>query len=125
MGPKRDSSLTAEARIGRAWRELRRGASMQTLRALLYGEGPSAVDLGQVDALDVLVQRPEWRMGELARALRVDRSTATRTVTRLVADGLAERADHPADARGVLVRATARGQSVHERLAKRGGEVLT
>ena len=44
-----------------------------------------------MDTLDLLVQQPAWRMSELAEALRVDPSTATRAVQRLVRAGLADR----------------------------------
>ena len=74
----RASDLAVLFRIGAAWRELRRGASMQAFRPIVYGEGDDALDLGQVDALDMLVFHGSVRMGDLADALRVDASTATR-----------------------------------------------
>jgi DNA-binding MarR family transcriptional regulator len=92
---------------------------MQSIRAILHGTGADALDLGQVDALDLLVQRDSWRMTDLADALRIDRSTATRAVARLVDAAFAVRAAAPGDARGVLVRATAKGRRVQERLADR------
>lgn len=119
MQRRDDDVLPDEVRIGVAWRELRRGASMQSIRAILHGTGADALDLGQVDALDLLVQRDAWRMTDLADALRIDRSTGTRAVARLVEAGLAARAVAPGDARGVLVRTTARGRRVQERLAER------
>src|SRR3954451_25371811 len=72
-----------EARIGAAWRELRR-ASTQALRPLLFGTGPDALELGQVGTLDLLALHGPVRMRDLAEALRVDASTATRAVARLV-----------------------------------------
>jgi hypothetical protein len=69
------SELAVLFRVGAAWRELRRGASMQAFRPMVYGEGDEALDLGQVDALDLLVFHGSARMGELAEALRVDAST--------------------------------------------------
>ena len=83
------SELAVLFRVGAAWRELRRGASMQAFRPMVYGEGDEALDLGQVDVLDLLVFHGSARMGELAEALRVDASTATRAVNRLVDAGLA------------------------------------
>ena len=78
-------------RIGLAWRELRRGASMTVLREQFLGTGEDALEPGQMDTLDVLLSRESWRMGDLADALRVDPSTATRAVERLTRINLAER----------------------------------
>jgi DNA-binding MarR family transcriptional regulator len=103
-------------RIGRAWRELRRGAAMAVVRQRIYGED---LELGQTDALDVLVLHGPCRMGEVADALRVDASTATRAVARLVDAGLAQRTPAPGDARGVLVAATRKGRAVHDRFSTR------
>jgi len=94
-------------RIASAWRELRRGAATQRLREyFLDGE---TLDQGQLDTLDVLVTRPAWKMSEIAEALRVDPSTATRAVQRLVDIGLAQRAPSRHDARVVLVTASDEG----------------
>ena len=95
-------------RIAIAWRELRRGASTQRLRE--YFTTPEALDQGRTDTLDVLTTRSAWRMSELAEALRVDPSTATRAVQRLVDIGLAERNASIDDARVVLVSASATGR---------------
>lgn len=107
---------TDEHRVGVAWRELRRGASMMRFRELLYGD---ELEMGQVDALDLLVQHGTSRMRDLADALRVDASTATRTVNRLVRAGLVERVPDPDDARGVRVRISDRGEELQAALAER------
>jgi DNA-binding MarR family transcriptional regulator len=101
-------------RIGLAWRDLRRGASMSVLQGLLYGE--TGLDLGQLDTLEHLTHVDGQRMSDLAEAMRVDASTATRAVQRLVDAGFAERSPDPVDARCVLVRATALGRRRHEEL---------
>jgi DNA-binding MarR family transcriptional regulator len=49
-------------------------------------------------------------MSELASSLHVDRSTATRVVDRLVAEGVAERIPFGGDRRGIVVRATGQGR---------------
>lgn len=113
-----------ERRIGTAWRELRRGASMNTLRALLYGEGDDALDLGQIDGLDLLAQVGACRMTDLADVLRVDRSTATRAVDRLVESGLAERRRSAGDARVVEVVLTAEGRRRHDALVARRRDAM-
>lgn len=109
-------------RIGSAWREMRRGASMTTLRERLQAD---VLDLGQLDALDLLTERDGVRMGDLASLLRVDASTATRTVDRLVEDGLAERCDDAVDGRRVVVRPSERGRQLHADLAERRRAFLT
>lgn len=106
-------------RIGVAWRELRRGASMAALRPLIYGDTPDALDLGQADALDVLAGCGPTRMSSLADALRVDASTATRAVDRLVARGLVLRQRSDGDARVLQVALAEPGRKVHHELLRR------
>ena len=103
-------------RIGRAWRELRRGAMSGEFREAVYGGG---LDVGQADALELLVVNGACRMSELAASLRVDASTATRAVQRLVDAGYAERTAVPDDARGVTVAATDAGREAHTEVAER------
>lgn len=103
-------------RIGVAWRELRRGATAARFRDLVHGPD---LEMGQVDALDLLVQNGTSRMRDLAGALRVGASTATRAVARLADAGLVERVDDPDGARAVRVRLTPRGEAAHARMAER------
>ena len=114
-----DHGLGAEdvalaARIGWSWKELRRGAAMGELRSYLFGDGTTALEAGQWDTLDLLVRRPVWRMSELAEGLRVDPSTATRAVQRLLKTGLADRRSCVDDGRVVLVSATDEGRRRHQ-----------
>jgi DNA-binding MarR family transcriptional regulator len=111
-------------RVGLAWRELRRGASMGVLREQFLGTGDDALEPGQMDTLDVLVTAEAWRMGDLADALRVDPSTATRAVERLTRIHLAERLSGPDDRRVVLVRATAMGRARHDEAYGRWRRVM-
>jgi DNA-binding MarR family transcriptional regulator len=99
-------------RIGAAWKELRRGASMLELRQLMYGGrvGAEPLDVALGDALDAIIEHEPIRMGDLAEALRVDASTATRTVARLTAAGLAARVECADDRRVVQVKATPAGR---------------
>lgn len=106
-------------RISLAWRELRRGASASAVREFLHGKSEDAIDQGQIDTLDVLASQPHWRMSELADALHVEPSTATRAVQRLVADGLAERLRDADDGRVVKVRISAAGRAVRDEVVKR------
>ena len=114
-----------EGRIQVAWRELRRGASMQRLRELIIGIGPDALDLGQLDTLELLVRRSRLRMNELADALRIDNSSATRAIARLVDAGLARREPCPGDARGVIVVPTEEGIARWESLSHRWRAAMT
>ena len=109
-------------RIGRAWTELRRGASMSGLRDYVFGvEDP--LDQGQMDALDLLA-RSDRTMRGLADRLRVDPSTATRAVKSLVDDGLAERFASPDDGRVVMVRITPEGRRRHAEVDARRSHAM-
>jgi DNA-binding MarR family transcriptional regulator len=112
-----DADRELAVRVGRAWRELRRGAAMGKLREAMFTTGGESLEPGQIDSLDLLAQRPEWRMSELADALRVDPSTATRAVQRLEKVGLAKRQPCPLDGRVVMVSATPEGLVRYEELA--------
>lgn len=106
-------------RIAIAWRELRRCASTPALRYQFFGSAVDALEQGQMDTLDLLLVREGWRMCELAEALRVDPSTATRAVQRLVNDGLAERRQSTYDGRVVLVYPSAEGRRRHAAVSRR------
>jgi DNA-binding MarR family transcriptional regulator len=104
-------------RIGRAWIELRRGAWTHHLRSYLFADD-DPIEPGQMDALDLLSRR-DRTMKQLAERLRIDPSSATRAVQRLVADGLAERYDAPDDGRIVMVRVSTEGRRRHTAVAGR------
>lgn len=111
-------------RIGFAWRGIRRGASAAGLREFLYGTGDDAIEQGQMDSLDMLATQPSWRMSELAEALRVDPSTATRAIQRLEKAGLAERSPSLEDGRVVEVSITDAGRERHQDVAERRSRLL-
>ena len=106
-------------RIANAWKELRRGAAMVTVRDYFYVAEEDSIEPGQMDTLDLLVQQPAWRMSELAEALRVDPSTATRAVHRLVRSGLASRGSGTEDGRVVMVSVTEAGRHRHSAISAR------
>ena len=112
-------------RIGLAWREIRRGASAAGLRDWLYGTGDDGIEQGQMDSLDQLASRPSWRMSELAEALRVDPSSATRAIQRLEKAGLAERRPSTEDGRVVEVAITEEGRRRHAIVGERRSEMMT
>lgn len=117
--------LDLAVRIGLAWIEIRRGAGASALRDHLFGTGEDAIEQGQMDTLDLLAQQPSWRMSELAEALRVDPSTATRAVQRLVGAGLADRKASDDDGRVVIVSITRAGRRRWKEVAQRRAEVLS
>ena len=111
-------------RIGSAWRQLRRGGSMLELRQMMYGGAKDTLDVAQGDALDAIIELEPVRMGDLAAALRVDASTATRTVARLADAGLATRVECEGDKRGVAIKATAQGRRRQARMVTTATETL-
>ena len=120
----RPDDLDVAVRLGRAWRELRRGGSNTVVRDFFFGNGEDALEYGQMDTLDVLIREPSWRMSDLAVALRVDPSTATRAVQRLVSTGLVERTTDREDGRVVIVQITEAGRDLHHRIDLRRAYVL-
>jgi DNA-binding MarR family transcriptional regulator len=125
--PATEQNLEMAGRIGRAWRELRRGSSASTLREAIYGPCENSdvtVEPGQMDALDLLVTVESCRMGDLAEHLRIDPSTATRAAQRLVKDELAQRVDHEGDGRVVELAATEKGRAVHAAVSERRRAVI-
>jgi DNA-binding MarR family transcriptional regulator len=115
--PSRGASDDAQVymRISDTWRELRRGLATRAYKDLLFG----GLDHAQVDVVDVLSERAEWRMSDLAVALRVERSTMTRAIDRLERSGLAQRRTvlGAADGKSVRVRLTRGGKALHKTIA--------
>ena len=125
--PANEENLEMVGRIGRAWREIRRGASASVLRESIYGsstKGEITAEPGQMDALDLLVTVESCRMGDLAEHLRIDPSTATRAVQRLIKDNLAHKVHHEGDGRVVEIAATEKGRHVHAAVAERRRGVI-
>ncbi len=112
------------ARVSVAWRELRRGLAVTYVRDQLFGVGPDALEPTHLDVLDLLVQRPDWRMSELAAALRVDPSTVTRTLQRMEVAGLAERSPDLHDGRVITVHLSASGRECQAMAAARRRSII-
>lgn len=96
--------------IGTAVRGLR-----SRLDRALQGAG---LRLGQYQLLRLLWEHDGLTPRELADRLTVEMPTVTRTVQRMVRDGLARREAHPSDARSVRIYLTERGQRVRERVSE-------
>ena len=70
------------------------------------------VTLTQFRALVIIASRGPLHLAALADAMGVHPSNATRTCDRLVATGLADRRDNPADRRHLLLTLTAAGRDL-------------
>ncbi|MGK5531259.1 MarR family winged helix-turn-helix transcriptional regulator [Streptomyces sp. URMC 129] len=75
------------------------------------------VPVSEAHALTELAREGELRQAELARRLRLVKSTVSRLVGQLAARGWVERSSAHADGRGVLVRLTPAGQRAAGELA--------
>lgn len=124
-GARQRTSFELGTRIAISWSEIRRNASMGTVRDYLFGTGENRLDQGQMDSLDLLAQQSCWRMSDLADALRVDPSTATRAVQRLLAVGLAVRRTSEDDGRVVIVEITEAGRQRHADVDLRRAVLMT
>lgn len=74
------------------------------------------VSLTQLRVLVLVATRGRLNLGQVADALGVHPSNATRTVDRLVVAGLLERTNDPKDRRYLLLDLTAQGHEVVERV---------
>ena len=78
----------------------------------------SGLRLGQYQVLRHLWDDDGLTPREIADRLTVEMPTVTRTVQRMVRDGLVERQAHPDDARSVRIYLTKRGQDLRAELAE-------
>jgi DNA-binding MarR family transcriptional regulator len=76
---------------------------------------PLGLNVARHRALAVVARMQPCGMTELADFCAVDRTTMTRTVDQLFANGLVERMTPVSDRRQVLLTVTSAGRSVHER----------
>jgi DNA-binding MarR family transcriptional regulator len=102
-----DQSLAAE--LSRLWRELGTVLASRRLLASLSGEAVGRLTPTKVRALELLAERGALRIGDLAAAMAIDETTATRLADRLEAIGAATRSPHAGDRRGTLVALTPDG----------------
>ncbi|MGH1506122.1 MAG: MarR family winged helix-turn-helix transcriptional regulator [Acidimicrobiales bacterium] len=108
-------------RVGRAWREIRRGASARKVKDLFYssGDDEAGLDMALADALTVLCLQGPMRMGELADALRITPASTTRAVACLAEEGLVQREKDDDDQRTVRVSATKAGHHRNDIVSSR------
>ncbi|GAB3434165.1 hypothetical protein GCM10027517_01950 [Phycicoccus ginsengisoli] len=106
-------------------------AVMRAARVLMavvaesVAEVEDLVSVTQLRVLVVAAARGRMNLGEVASALGVHPSNATRTVERLVVAGLLERTDNPDDRRYLALELTPEGRAVVERvMAYRRASIL-
>ena len=87
-------------------------AALHLLRRLAQDDRATGVSAPRLSALSVLVFGGSRTIGELASLEGVTPPTMTRLVAALVADGLIDRREDPADRRVVRVQASATGRSL-------------
>ena len=74
------------------------------------------VSVPQCYGLEALVQEGPQTLGELAKSLYVDKSTASRIVDALERKGYLDRAPHPGDGRALRLTATPSGRRLVKRI---------
>src|SRR4029079_19440188 len=87
-------------------------AALHLLRRLAQDDRATGVSAPRLSALSVLVFGGPRTIGELASLEGVTPPTMTRLVAAMVADGLIDRREDPADRRVVRVQASATGRSL-------------
>jgi DNA-binding MarR family transcriptional regulator len=95
---------------------MRIAVSLRDYRRLRPRELSIPMPLGQIDTLDAIARNGPCTMVELADALRIDASTATRAVEPLVRNHLVERRRSDRDARAVIVELSREGRRVERQL---------
>jgi DNA-binding MarR family transcriptional regulator len=93
--------------------------AVHLLRSLAAIDKLAGLTPARLSALSVLVFAGPQSLGALAAAEEVAGPTMTRIVDGLAGSGLAERLPDPADGRGVLIAATAAGDSLMRAAAAR------
>lgn len=106
------SRRTSPAREVEAVADRLHSAALHLLRRLRAEDDELGISPPRLSALSVVVFAGPLPIGELATAEGVAPPTMTRLVDGLERDGLVRREADPADRRGVLVRATAKGSRV-------------
>ncbi len=123
MGDEESFALIGDRFIA-ANHALRQSSRRQRMQSELYRVGDRELTPVQVDTLELLASRDEWRVREIADGLGVDRSTASRTLNPLVDLGLATRRTDPDDRRNVVVAVTTTGRRTATTIRMRRQELM-
>jgi DNA-binding MarR family transcriptional regulator len=89
-------------------------AMLHMMRRVRREDDAFGLSAPRMSALSVVHFGGPRTIGEIARMEQVSPPTMTRLIAALEADGLVRRTTAPADARSVLIEATARGRRVME-----------
>lgn len=119
MGTAMTVNVDIRRRVGKAWREIRRGAAMVRVKDLFYGQGGDPLDIALADALSLICQQGPLRMGELAEAMHITPASTTRAVGCLVDKGLVERVRAEDDQRSIVVTPTMAGRERYGEISSR------
>ena len=79
------------------------------------------LSIAQCHALEVLTLRGGLTLNEMAAALYLDKSTASRVVAAIERKGYVERTEHPEDRRAIRLEVTGDGRSLYQRIH---GEII-
>ncbi|MDN5915989.1 MAG: MarR family transcriptional regulator [Pseudonocardia sp.] len=94
------------------------------LSAQSVAESADTVTLPQLRVLVMLASQPSMNLNGVAGRLGVHPSNATRAVERLVAAGLLDRRDDPADRRNLLLELTPSGNSLVQDVMQRRRDTI-
>jgi DNA-binding MarR family transcriptional regulator len=101
-----------------------RNAVLRVARRLRTGGDPEGLTATQSSALTTLVRDGAMRAGDLAEAEAVNPTLLSRSLGHLEERGLVARGPDPEDGRATLVRPTAAGRRLVERLRARRAALL-
>jgi DNA-binding MarR family transcriptional regulator len=118
------SRRTSPAREVEAVADRLQSAALHLLRRLREQDDALGISPPRLSALSVVVYAGPIGIGTLAAAEGVAAPTMSRLVDALQRDGLVRREADPADARGILVRATSKGARVLAKGRRRRIETL-
>lgn len=114
--------LDIDHKLAKSWRAQRLGPTVERLRRHILAGGDRQIEPGQFRALDAIAAHAPCPVRELALAMDVEPSTATRATTRLERQGLVAKRKGKHDQREVLLELTDRGVELHSYFVDRAFE---
>lgn len=115
------SAVEADEQLARVAEELRE-ALIELVRICQFRDRSAVccydVSVTQCHAIDVLAQSGPLTLNELAAALYLDKTTASRVVATLVRKKYVSRRASPEDGRSVILKATPAGKRLHARIRR-------
>lgn len=98
--------------------------ALVAVAAQSLAEAQEALTMTQWRGLVIISSRSPIHLTALAEAMKVHPSNATRTVDRLVGNGLVDRKDNPVDRRHLALTLTRKGQRPVDRVMERRWEAI-